>query len=383
MVYRTNPHVDMAARAADSADLLRELLAGERLARAFIRLPLVPPSVTLLTAAGPYAERIAEAEALMRDDPRIANASVAGGFVFSDLPKCGMTVTVTTRGGDAALARQVAARLARHAWAERGRHVPRLTSVDDAVALAVAAGRGEAPPVLLADVADNPGGGGRGSTTYLLQALHAAEACGVVLGVFVDPDLAAEAQALGEGAAFEAVFNRAECGFSRRFAAPARVIALRDGAGVGRRGTMAGRRFGLGPSALLELEGTGIRVVVGSLRRQLHEPAMLEMHGIDIGQARCVVVKSPRPFPRRLRRVLPRCADHRGGRARPHQPGPGEFPVAAAAAAGLPAGCRGELGGARLGQDRHDWKGAACPGRWICSTNYRWSVVTEGEDARG
>jgi microcystin degradation protein MlrC len=33
-------------------------------------------------------------------------------------------------------------------------------------------------------------------------------------------------------------------------------------------------------------------VVVGSLRRQLHEPRMLEMHGIDIATARVVVVKS-------------------------------------------------------------------------------------------
>ncbi|MCB4820881.1 M81 family metallopeptidase [Roseicella aerolata] len=296
VVYRTNPHVDMAARAAESADLLREMLAGGRMARAFLRLPLVPPSVTLLTASGPYAERIAEAEALMREDPRIANASVAGGFVFSDLPKCGMTVTVTARGGDAALAQraadEAAARLARHAWAERHRHVPHLTPLAEAVAMAVAAGRGEAPPVLLADVADNPGGGGRGNTAWLLEALHRAGARGVVLGVFVDPALAEEAHALGEGAGFEAVFNRAESEFSRRFAATARVLALRDGEGVGRRGTMAGRRFSLGPSALLELAGSGLRVVIGSLRRQLHEPAMLEMHGIAIGQARCVVVKS-------------------------------------------------------------------------------------------
>ncbi|MFC7473058.1 M81 family metallopeptidase [Dankookia sp. GCM10030260] len=292
VAYRTNPHVDMAARAAESADLLRELLAGERMARGFVRLPLVPPSVTLLTAAGPYAERIAEAEALMRDDPRIANASVAAGFVFSDLPKCGMTVTVTARGGDAALAQAAAQRLARHAWGQRARHVPALTALDAAVALAVEAGRGAAPPVLLADVADNPGGGGRGSTTYLLRALHAAGAEGVVLGVFVDPALAAEAHALGEGAAFDAVFNRVPSEFSAGFAAPARVLALRDGAGLGRRGVMAGRRFGLGPSALLELAGSGLRVVVGSLRRQLHEPAMLELHGIDIAAARCLVVKS-------------------------------------------------------------------------------------------
>lgn len=292
VVYRTNPHVDMAERAAESADLLREMLGGMRTAKAFIRLPLTPPTVTLLTAAGPYAEMIAAAEAVMRDDPRIANASVAGGFVFSDLPKCGMTITVTARGADQAAADAVAQGLAARAWADHGRYVRRLTSVEDAVAMAVAAGRGEAAPVLLADVADNPGGGGRGSTAWIIAALHAAGAAGAVAGVLVDPALAEQAHALGEGARFEAVFNREESAFSRRFAAPARVLAVRDGEGLGRRGTMAGRQFSLGPSALLELEGSGLRVVVGSLRRQLLEPAMLEMHGIDIGAARCVVVKS-------------------------------------------------------------------------------------------
>ncbi|GGC62304.1 microcystinase C [Siccirubricoccus deserti] len=290
VVYRTNPHVDMAARAAESADLLRAMLGGMRPHRAFIRLPLTPPSVTLLTAEGPYADLIHDAEVLMRDNPAVLNASVAGGFVFSDLPKCGMTVTITAR--DAATAEAAAHRLAHRAWAERERYRRPLTPLAEAVAHATAAGRGEAPPVLLADVADNPGGGGRGSTAYLLRALHKAGAQGVVLGVFIDPALAAEAQALGEGAAFEAVFNRVESEFSERFAAPARVLVLRDGRGVGRRGTMAGRRFDLGPSALLELAGSGLRVVVGSLRRQLHEPAMLELHDIDIGAARCVVVKS-------------------------------------------------------------------------------------------
>ena len=288
--YRTNPHVDMAPRAAECADLLREALAGERFATAFIRLPLCPPTTTLLTADGPYAELIREAEALMARDRRIANASVTGGFVFSDLPKCGLCVTVTGRGGDGGAARDAAMALARRAWADRHRFVRPLTSLADAVAIAR-----DAPevPVILADAADNPGGGGRGNTAWLLAALHQARVPGVVLGNFVDPDLAAEAHAAGEGARLNpAVFNRVESAFSKRFAAPARVVALRAGAGIGRRGTMAGRQFDLGPSALLELEGSGLRVVVCSLRRQLHEPRMLEMHGIDIAAARCVVVKS-------------------------------------------------------------------------------------------
>lgn len=292
VVYRTNPHVDMAARAAECAGLIREALAGERFASAFLRLPLTPPTVTLLTAEGPYADLIRDAEALMARDPRIANASVAGGFVFSDLPKCGITVTVTARGGDERAAREAALSLARRGWSERGRHTRRLLSIAEATALALRAGRGEQAPVIFSDSGDNPGGGGRGNTSWVLRAFHEAGVPGCVLGVFIDPALAAEAHALGEGASFEAVFNRAEDQFGKRFAARAWVVTLTDGEGLGRRGTMAGRRFSLGASALLELEGSGLRVVVGSLRRQLHEPRMLEMHGIDIGAARVVVVKS-------------------------------------------------------------------------------------------
>jgi len=288
--YRTNPHVDMAERGAEAAALLRRILAGEKFSVAFIRLPMTPPTVTLLTDSGPYADLIRDAEAAMATG-EVANASVTGGFVYSDLPKCGICVTVTAR--DVAAARSVARRLAQRAWRERERHTRTLLSLAEATALALRAGSGEHPPICLADAGDNPGGGGRGNTAWLLQALHEAGALGVVLGVFVDPALAAEAHAAGVGALLApAVFNRVPDEFGLRFAAPARVMALSDGRGTGRRGTCAGRDFSLGPSALLRLEGSGLQVVVGSLRRQLYEPRMLEIFGIDIAAARCLVVKS-------------------------------------------------------------------------------------------
>jgi microcystin degradation protein MlrC len=56
--YRTNPHLDMRERGAESAQLLRRLLAGERFVRAHRRLPIVSPQTALLTAQGPYAEVI-------------------------------------------------------------------------------------------------------------------------------------------------------------------------------------------------------------------------------------------------------------------------------------------------------------------------------------
>ena len=57
--YRTNPHMDQAERAVDAARLLKGFLNGRKSARAFVRLPLTPASVTLLTREGPYADAIA------------------------------------------------------------------------------------------------------------------------------------------------------------------------------------------------------------------------------------------------------------------------------------------------------------------------------------
>ncbi|MFP3325977.1 M81 family metallopeptidase, partial [Planococcus sp. SIMBA_160] len=58
IAYRTNPHVDQAERAVEAARHLLALMAGETVHTAFLRLPIVPPTVTLLTAAGPYADMI-------------------------------------------------------------------------------------------------------------------------------------------------------------------------------------------------------------------------------------------------------------------------------------------------------------------------------------
>lgn len=289
VAYRTNPHVDQRERAADAADLIHEMLGGTRMETAYIRLPLTPPSVTLLTSSGPYADMVAMGTRLTqkRGEGPIANVSVCAGFVFSDLPKCGVTITVTSRG-DLQAARRTALQVARAGWADRARYVANTISVERAVELA----REASKPLLFADVADNPGGGGRGNTSWLLKAFDEARIPNVVLGVFVDPALVAEAGQLGVGTEFDAVFNREESLYSRCYSSRARVLKLTDGEGMGRRGIMRGRKFSLGPTCLLELVESGMLVVVGSLRRQLAEPAILEMHGIDIARAGHVIVKS-------------------------------------------------------------------------------------------
>jgi microcystin degradation protein MlrC len=243
----------------------------------------------LLTAAGPYAEMIDLGQRRMT--PEIMNVSAMGGFAFADAPECGLSVVVTARR-DKRAAEALAREIAELGWANRARFYSRLTAVDKAVEKALAVGHDRSLPALaFADVADNPGGGGRGNTTFLLRAFHEAGVEEALLGIFYDPDLAAEAHRWGVGSRFEAPFSRAETtAFSEPFAAPATVAALTDGGCVGRRGIYAGMRLELGPCAALQVGG--ITVVVVSHRMQCADPVFFEMMGLDIGRARSVVVKS-------------------------------------------------------------------------------------------
>ena len=134
------------------------------------------------------------------------------------------------------------------AWLGRAAFTPELTPLEHAVAMAKAAGNNPAlPAVLLADVADNPGGGGRGNTPFILRALLKEKVRNAMLGVITDPELSAGAN-------------------------------WRVGS------------FNLGPSALLQIDG--VQVVVITNRHQCHEPAFFEIFGVDIASVRTIVVKS-------------------------------------------------------------------------------------------
>jgi microcystin degradation protein MlrC len=147
---------------------MRELLAGTRTARAFVKLPILPPQVALLSDRGPYGEAIVKGQS--RVGRSILNVSVLGNFSFGDSPKTGMSVVVTARG-DQPAADGLARELAQDLWDARHRFTPRLLSIEEATRRMLDASADPAKPALLfADVADNPGGGGRGNTTASSRA---------------------------------------------------------------------------------------------------------------------------------------------------------------------------------------------------------------------
>ena len=202
--------------------------------------------MTLLTnGPGAYAKRVRDAAELTDPWGEIVNATVLGGFVYSDTPDNGIATLVTA--SDRATAEREAVRLAGQLWADRHRFVRTLTPIPEAIR-AVTADDGSR--WILSDAGDNPGGGGRGTSTDLLCALIEADADTVLYGLFIDPDLAKDAVAAGIGAKISAHFlRRGGDGFGEPFSAPADVLAVSDGRVVGRRGLVAGRQVARSPQA--------------------------------------------------------------------------------------------------------------------------------------
>jgi microcystin degradation protein MlrC len=285
--YRTNPHVDQRERAADAAGFIRRRLAGETWAKAFIRLPIVAPSVTLLSARGAYCDAIKAGQTMVAPD--LPLVSVLGGFVYGDIPKNGMSVITY---GEPKRAETAARTLASQLWAERERFLVRLLPLGTAIERAVAAGRMAGGPVLcLADCADNPGGGGRGNTTDLLEGLIQAKAERVLMGNFVDATVAAQCHAAGLGARIDVTFNAQNADdFGRRVRANIEVLGLSSGRIVGRRGVAAGRTQNLGEAAAVRLGGITMTII--SRRVQCADPMHFETFGLNIRDYRTVVVKS-------------------------------------------------------------------------------------------
>lgn len=291
VAYRTDPHVDQRDRGTEAADLLHELWDGMQLQTHAVRLPIVPPNVSLFTAAGPFAELVAMGRDRMTD--RIANVSVMGGFAYSDTAKNGLHVIVTGRGPQGgAEARALCRDIADRAWANRERFICEAVSVEAAAQRALDVGRDASlPRTLYADLGDNCGAGGPSNTLWLMEAFHAAGVQGALIAGFCDPRLVDEATARGRGASFEARFqgdrwDREDGGI---FAAPARVLALHDGPCVGRHGIVAGRTIDPGRMALLDLGG--LQVSLTERRTQVNDPVFLESLGVEIASLRGLVVK--------------------------------------------------------------------------------------------
>ena len=275
LTYRTNPHVDMAARGEEAVELMVRMLAGERVAQVAVRIPVTAPAIAQATAEEPLATLVNQTEDTVRVGGA-AHASLAFGFAYADVPELGMTAIVGHR--NAAEAAELAVSLAQRAWDEREAFRRELTSPADAIALAARI----AGPVALADTGDNVGGGAPGDSTVLAAAALAHGGLRAVTTV-CDPRAVERAAAAGAGSEVELVVG------SPPLRVAGTVRAIRDGRYVNRGPLSAGVEFDMGRVAVVD--AGALAVVLQSRAVMANDQNMLRGVGVAPEEHDVVILK--------------------------------------------------------------------------------------------
>jgi len=286
--YDTYPHVDIGDTGETAALALARTLSGDLDPTVVIeRAPLLLPLPVLQTNDEPMhslLERAADAEST-----GVPDVSVFGGFEYADVPDAGFSVVgVTDRsladgtGTDCeAIASEAYER--RHEFDREYTSVPEAT--DEATDWDAADG-----PLLLADIADNPGGGSAQDGTVLLEGLLDADVRNVAVAAIFDPAAVEAAANAGVGERLRVDLGGHVEANGDPIDVDARVRLLSDGTYRNQGPMSTGLEVSFGRTALLDVDG--IAVIVCSHRQQPYDPEIFRSHGITPERQRVLVVKS-------------------------------------------------------------------------------------------
>ncbi len=289
------PHVDMFERGVEAIEAVPGLVNGDWTPTTHVeRLPmLLPTSTTDIAPAKDIRQRCLE----LQGEAGVQRCAFFHGFPFTDIPKAGASIVVTT-DGDSALARRTAQQLASEVWDRRDDF--RLESLSPEIAITqarkVLAERGG--PVVINDTSDNPGGGSPGDSTHLLRALIEMEATNVCFAYIFDPAVAKQAHDAGPGSTIEvALGGKHDDVHGAPLELTVYVKSATDGRFEYTTPMLAGAWAKYGAMARLQVGGPGgLDVLVGSKRSQVFDREVFALHGIDVTGYDIVALKSSQHF---------------------------------------------------------------------------------------
>jgi microcystin degradation protein MlrC len=297
--YKTYPHVDMRDCGQHAARILHRTMSGEiRPLTLRVHRPMLEEVNGGRTDTGPMIARLALARAHEQRDDVFA-VSINAGFGNADIAEVGPTILVTA-DGDMTEHQAFANRLADDIWQRRFETINHYLTVEEAARRCVAHD-GAARPLVVADYADNPGGGAPGDGTNLLGAMLAAGVgqCHpgrVCLGPMVDPEAVANLQghAVGDVVSL-ALGGRTEPDMGGGpLAVTGTIHWLGEGSYRGDGPMIGGQALSFGPVAVVRI--AGIDVLVVSLSSQMLDLQQFRAFGIDPAEMAVVALKSMQHF---------------------------------------------------------------------------------------
>ena len=285
--YESYPHIDCFDRGYEAGKCILKMIRKE--ISPVMKLRKIPVLAHFVeTTAEPHLSLLPKVHK-WKENPKVINVSYLHGFPWSDIPDAGISVLAITDGDDD-MADQIADDMARTIWMLRDKFQKKLFSPEEAVKLAMQFPSG---PVIIADVADNPGGGGSGDSTFILKALKKAGATDV--GFAVIPDPLAVQQAIEKGVGQNVSLN-----LGGKLAPPeisggpieisGTVKTIADGRFYNKGPMMTGLQNNIGRTVVVDSDG--IDIIIPEWRMQPFDAEVFRRLGIEPSEKKILVLKS-------------------------------------------------------------------------------------------
>ena len=284
ILYKEFPHTDVVDRAEELLTLVLATIRKQiRPVMSMYDCRQIGSYPTTLPLMRGFVDRMMA----MEGKDGILSISIGHCFPYADVPEMGGRILVVI-DGDKAKADWLATEIGEEFIAMRGRTAPEYLDVEGGISAAIAA---NVSPVVMADPADNAGGGAPTDNTTILRRLIERDAQGACLGPIWDPIAVRLCFDAGLGATFALRF-----GGKIGPASGAPVDAMVTVTGLARN---CSQSFGptqvsLGDCAAVKIGG--VEVVLITNRTQALGLELFRNVGIEPTERKMVVVKSTNHF---------------------------------------------------------------------------------------
>ena len=286
VLFKEYPHIDVGPRAEELFEICRATYTGE------VKPVMAVHDLRMInmyrTPIEPMKTIVAEMRAAEGKNG-VLSVSFAHGFPWQDVPGTSGKILVIANH-DTAKAEATAKIFGQRIWGLRDDLVEPMLTIEQA--LDALQGSIAEKPIVLADVADNAGGGAPSDSTFILRRLLDRALTGVMSCHYWDPVAVRFCQEAGEGNTLSLRLG-GKCGPSS--GDPVDIVAT-----VNRIVENGTQTFGdsinqMGTVVWLSLKG-GPDVIVNTKRTQVFHPDSLTQMGIDPGVYSGIVLKSTQHF---------------------------------------------------------------------------------------
>lgn len=284
---RFYPHTDFDDRAEHLFDIGERFVhGGIRTKNYFHRVPMLGMFYTTL----PQMQALDRDADVVEQMDGIHSVSLMHGFPWADQPDTGAGIIVVAEP-DQADASDLAKELGDTFFSARNETRNLRQSIDDILDEIRASPADK--PFIIADTADNAGGGAGSDSTFILKRLIERKVSNVTLGMIWDPIAVNFAYDAGQGGDLKLRLGGKTGPFAGEpVDVDATVVALSSE--IQQNDPAGGVLFPIGRAALLKVGG--ILVVINTARQQVYDPACFTGFGLDLASLKIIVVKSSQHF---------------------------------------------------------------------------------------